>query len=219
MKLPVIIVNFKLHESAVGSSALELAKIHEKIADETGVSIGIAVNPLDLMEVASNVSIPVFSQHIDPVSYGSFTGHISPDLVKSTGAYGTLLNHAEHQIGDDVLRRSIDCAHDAGLFTIVCADTPEQAKKISEYSPGMIAVEPPGLIGGDISVAKADPGIVEKSVEMVGRGELLVGAGVKSGDDVRISLALGASGVLLASGVTKSDDPYRVLMDLISGLK
>lgn len=219
MKLPAIIVNFKLHENAVGGSALKLAKIHEKIANETGASIGIVVNPVDLMLVASSVSIPVFAQHIDPVGYGSFTGHVSPDLVKAAGAYGTLLNHAECPLGDEVLRESIIRAHDAGLFTIVCANTPEQAKKISAYVPGMIAVEPPELIGGDISVAKADPGIIERSVEMVGQGELLVGAGVKNGDDVRISLALGASGVLLASGITKSDDPYSVLMDLISGLK
>jgi triosephosphate isomerase len=219
MNLPVIIVNFKLYKQASGESALVLAKIHERVARETGASIGIAVSPLDIISVAPKVDIPVFSQHIDPVGYGSHTGHISPYMVREMGAYGTLLNHAEHQLGEDVLRKSIEMAHDADLFTVVCANSPEEALRVAECNPGLIAVEPPELIGGDISVAKADPGIVERSVELVGKGRVLVGAGIKTGEDVRISLALGASGVLLASGVTRAEDPFSVLMDLVSGLK
>ena len=48
---------------------------------------------------------------------------------------------------------------------------------------------------------------------------ILVGAGVKDKEDVQIALNLGAQGVLLASGVTKSDDPYTTLLDLAAGLK
>ena len=83
----------------------------------------------------------------------------------------------------------------------------------------LIAVEPPELIGGDISVSKAEPEVIERSVQMLGQNRVLVGAGVKNSDDIRIALSLGASGVLLASGVTKAPDPYAVLMDLVSGLK
>ncbi len=219
MKLPAIIVNFKLYESATGMNAVKLAKIHERIAEETGTSIGIAVNPFDLREVVKNVNIPVFAQHIDPVEYGSFTGHLLADTVKEIGAYGTLLNHAERQLENEALRRSIERAHEADLYTIVCANTPEEAARIEKYDPDLIAVEPPELIGGDISVSKAEPRIVEDAVNLVGEGKILVGAGVKNADDVRIALALGASGVLLASGVTKADDPYAVLLDLSSGLK
>ena len=49
--------------------------------------------------------------------------------------------------------------------------------------------------------------------------KLLVGAGVKNGEDVRLAIELGAKGVLLASGVTKASDPKAVLLDLASGLK
>ncbi len=86
-------------------------------------------------------------------------------------------------------------------------------------NPDLIAVEPPELIGGDISVSKAQPEIIEKSVRLVGENKLLVGAGVKNGHDVRIAMSLGASGVLLASGVTRAVDPESVLLDLISGLR
>jgi len=56
-------------------------------------------------------------------------------------------------------------------------------------------------------------------VDLIGENKVLVGAGVKDKDDVSIALALGASGVLLASGVTKASDPYSSLLDLASGLK
>jgi triosephosphate isomerase len=219
MKLPTIIVNFKLYEQAVGDSAVALAKIHEKVAKETGASIGVAVTAVDLQKVCEAVSIPVFAQHIDPMSYGSGTGHILPALVKEVGAYGTLLNHAECQVENVVLERSVKMARELGLFTVVCANTPEKGAEIMKFNPDLIAVEPPELIGGDISVSKADPSIIEKAVKLVGENRVLVGAGIKTGEDIKIALELGASGVLLASGVTKAADPYAVLMDLVSGLR
>ena len=115
--------------------------------------------------------------------------------------------------------KSVEMAKAAGLFVIVCAETPARALQILKYDPDLIAIEPPELIGGDISVSKAEPEIIEKSVKLIGKNRVLVGAGVKTGDDVRIAIALGASGVLLASGITKAKDPYAVLMDLVSGLR
>ncbi|MGY8746344.1 MAG: triose-phosphate isomerase, partial [Candidatus Poseidoniales archaeon] len=47
---------------------------------------------------------------------------------------------------------------------------------------------------------------------------ILCGAGVKNGQDVATAIALGAEGVLLASGVTKANDPAAVLADLVSQL-
>lgn len=219
MKLPIIIVNFKLYEQATGDNALELAKIHERVAKETGANIAVAVNPLDLAIVADQVKIPVFAQHMDPVKYGGHTGHILPDLIKEYGAYGTLLNHAEYPIEHETLIKSVERAREVGLFTIVCANTPQKAREIVKLNPDLIAVEPPELIGGDISVTKAGPHIIEEAVKLIGENRVLVGAGIRDPEDVTIALSLGAVGVLLASGVTKAEDPYSVLMGLVSGLK
>ncbi|MFA6992076.1 MAG: triose-phosphate isomerase [Candidatus Gracilibacteria bacterium] len=218
MNLPLILVNFKIYEEATGDNALKLAKIHEKVAQETGMSIAVAVSALDLEKVANAVKIPVFAQHIDPYVYGSGTGKILPAVVKKMGAYGTLLNHAENQVPDEVLKKSIEMAKANGLFTVVCANTPEKAKEIVAFGPDLIAVEPPELIGGDVSVSKANPAVITKTVELLGKGKVFVGAGVKNGEDVKIAVELGASGVLLASGITKAKDPYSVLKDLVSGL-
>jgi triosephosphate isomerase len=110
-------------------------------------------------------------------------------------------------------------AKEVGLKTIVCAKDPEEGASFLEFEPDLIAVEPPELIGGDISVSSAQPEIIENAAKLIGSDRLLVGAGVKNGEDVRIAIELGAKGVLLASGVTKAADPKAVLLDLVSGLK
>jgi triosephosphate isomerase len=86
----------------------------------------------------------------------------------------------------------------------------------------MIAVEPPELIGGDISVTSADPEIVSGTANLVKSVNpdvrVLCGAGVKNGEDVAMAIQLGTEGVLLASGVTKANDPQGILADLVSKL-
>lgn len=219
MKLPIIVVNFKLYAQSTGKNALALAKMHEKVAKETGASIAIAVDPIDLALICSQVSIPVFAQHIDPIKFGGHTGYILPDSVIAAGAYGTLINHAEHPLDHETILKSIERARAVGLFTILCANTPETAKEFLKFNPDLIAVEPPALIGGDISVSKAGPHIIQNAVEMVGPHKVLVGAGIRDPEDVSIALSLGAVGVLLASGVVKAPDPELALRALVSGLK
>jgi len=215
----MIITNFKTYESATGESALRLAKIHEEVARETGADIQVVVQAFDLHRVVQEVQIPVLSQHIDPIGYGGHTGHVLPEGVRAAGAMGTLLNHSERRLDRDTLKASILRAKEVGLKVIVCAKDPEEGASFLEFEPDLIAVEPPELIGGDISVSTAQPEIIENAAKLIGTEKLLVGAGVKNGEDVRIAVKLGAKGVLLASGVTKASDPKAVLMDLASGLK
>lgn len=219
MKFPLILTNFKTYESATGAQAVALAKIHQKVSEETGVQLAVAVQLVDLAAVASAVSIPVFAQHVDAIGYGANTGYVLPEAVKAAGAYGTLLNHSEHQLDLDTLRECVARAQEAGLFVIACAQDHVEAEKVLAMGPNLIAVEPPGLIGGTISVATAQPDLIKASVAVGGGNKItLVGAGVKNSEDVRVSIQLGACGVLLASGVTKAADPEKVLRDLVSGV-
>jgi triosephosphate isomerase len=218
MKLPIIVVNFKTYPNASGNRALELARIHAKVAGKTGVNIAIAVQAVDLRMITQEVDIPVLAQHFDFAEQGAFTGHITPHSLKEIGAMGSLLNHAERKLPLDVLQRSIEMARTMDLFTLVCADTAYSGKAISDLDPDLVAIEPPELIGGDISVSTAEPQLISDAVEMIGKGRVLVGAGIKTGDDIRVSLERGASGVLIASGVTKSLDPEKTLYDLVNGV-
>jgi triosephosphate isomerase len=214
----MILVNFKTYPSATGKAAVALAKIHEKVAKKTGADIRVAVQATDLQAVAAAVKIPVYAQHIDPVEPGAFTGHIGPEAVKAVGGKGTLLNHSEHRLSRDVLKKSVTLAKKAGLTVVLCAQTPKEGASFKDFGADFIAVEPPELIGGTISVSTAKPEVIKNAAKLIGGKKLLVGAGVKTGQDVRTSIKLGARGVLLASGVTKAADPKKVLLDLVDGL-
>lgn len=218
MKLPLILTNAKTYQTAIGTAAVELAKMHDRVAKKTGITFALAVQTADIFRVSSAVHIPVFAQHLDAVSYGSHTGWNLPEAIKEAGATGVILNHSEHRFSDvKELEKAVRRAKEVGLLVCICAESDEEGVQIFEHcQPDFIAVEPPELIGGDISIATAEPKLISDSVEKIGAGKVLVGAGVKNGEDVRIALELGAVGILLASGVTKSDNPETVLEDLVS---
>ncbi|MCB9362765.1 triose-phosphate isomerase [Candidatus Woesearchaeota archaeon] len=222
IETPLIAINFKTYESSIGERALQLAKACEEAAQETGRAVALCVPAPDIYRIDTNTSIPVLAEHIDAETQGAHTGSILPEDVKENGAIGTLLNHSEHRLRLDVLQRSIERCKEVGLITIVCSNDEKQAKAVAVFEPDFIAVEPPELIGGDISVSTARPELISQTVQSIKSIcpsiKVLVGAGVKTGDDVRIAVHLGADGVLLASGITKADNPKQALLDLISGL-
>lgn len=222
LKTPVIVLNVKTYAEATGNKALEIAEIMDKISKETGASMAISVQATDLTMCAEKVSIPVFAEHIDPIKPGSHTGWTLPEAVKAAGAVGTLINHSEHRLKLADIDVCIARAKELDLGHIVCSNNIATSKAIAALSPNFVAVEPPELIGGDISVTTADPGIVSGSVDAVRDVDknikILCGAGVKNGKDVAKSIELGAKGVLLASGIVKAKDKESVIRDLVSGL-
>jgi triosephosphate isomerase (TIM) len=216
---PIIVTNFKTYQQSTGANAVELAKIHERVANELGINIAISGQALDLAMLAAGVSIPVLAQHIDGVGYGANTGHIPAEIAHGMGVDGSLLNHSERRISDTQIMRALEDMKEMGMLSVVCAETVTEGKKFADMGADFIAVEPPELIGGDISVSTANPELIEEAVKVIGEGKVLVGAGVKNGEDVRIALELGAVGILVASGVIKVDDPAEALRDLASGMK
>ena len=220
--LPIIIVNLKTYEQGYGADGFELCKIMEEISLEHNVNLAAAVSAIDLIDYSENLKIPIFAQHVDGVTYGSNTGSILPEAVKYSGAVGTLVNHAECQMNWKEIERTIHRCRELDLSTVLCTADLESSEKGSHLNPNMIAVEPPELIGGDISVSTAKPEIISDTVEIVKEINsdisVLCGAGVKNKEDVSKAITLGSEGILLASGVVKSSEPRKVLLDLIKGL-
>lgn len=215
----MIIVNFKAYREVEGASALNIARECQAVAEESGVCI-IACPPMvELSRVVSTVKIPVMAQHVDPKSPGSATGWVTPEMVKATGAVGTLVNHSEHRLPSQDIAHVVAACKRIALRTCVCADTAAATGKLAELRPDLVAVEPPELIGGDVSVTEARPEVVSEAVSAVRRVDasipVLCGAGVKTGKDVKRALELGAKGVLLASGVVKAKEPRQALHDLV----
>lgn len=222
LKTPSIVVNFKAYREVDGDGSLRLAKICEEVAKQNGVNIAVCPPVVELGTVARAVDIPVFAQNADSHAPGSATGWVTASMIKSTGAIGTLINHSEHRFQNSVIGESIELCKADDLITMVCAESVRKAVEVASFHPDFIAVEPPELIGGDISVTTANPFIIEDTVNSVKEVNksisILCGAGVKNGDDVAKALELGADGVLLASGVVKAKDPKAVLLDLIKNI-
>ncbi len=215
---PLILVNFKTYLQGTGKKALELAKICEKVMNETDICIAAAIQAADLRLITENVEIPIFSQHIDPITPGSNTGHILVETIKETGAIGTLINHSERKIKLVSIDKIIQLAKNYGLFTCVCASTPRIAGAIAALEPDCCATEPPELIGSGISVSTAKPEIITETVDIMKKINPnvvpLCGAGITNSVDVEKALELGTRGILLASGVVKSSNPEKVLMEM-----
>ncbi len=211
---PVIIVNFKTYANATGEAAVALAKICERVAAKRDADIRVAVQAADIYRVAKAVNIPVYAEHVDAIDPGRHTGYILPEDVKDAGAVGTILNHSEHPLDMETLARTIKDCNEAGLKFIICAPTAERGSIVAQFLPEFVAVEPPELIGGEVSVCEAEPELIKDAVEKI-PAPLLVGAGIRDGDDVQAAMDLGAKGVLLASGVATADDPEDVLDDLL----
>lgn len=223
MRQPTIVLNFKVYPEVLGKRGWELARMAAAVAEETGASIVIAPPLSDLAHVAKLVAIPVFGQHADTAEAGAHTGWLPPEALLEAGAAGTLLNHSERKIPHKNVATLIPRCEKLGLEVIACADDLKEAEALARLAPDYIAVEPPELIGGDVSVTTAKPEVVSGAVNAIHRINaevgVLCGAGVKNRKDVSKALELGTVGVLLASGVVRAKHPEKALRDLVKGLR
>jgi triosephosphate isomerase len=216
----MLFVNFKTYEEATGEKAVELAKTCEKVAEETGKEIILVVQAVDVYRVSQAVKLKVFAQHADAVDYGSNTGKVLIDALKQSGASGTIVNHSENRLELQKIKDIVEKCKHKKFTVLVCAQDPDEVEKMARMEPNFVAYEPPELIGGDISVSTAKPEVITESVERAALRELplIVGAGVKNAMDVKVSVDLGAKGILVASGVVKADDVEKAVKDLVREL-
>ncbi|MFB0543654.1 MAG: triose-phosphate isomerase [Candidatus Bathyarchaeia archaeon] len=234
VRVPLVLVNFKTYREATGDGCMRLARVAEEVRGRTGVCVAIAPQAIDLKWVARSVGVPVFAQHIDPVGYGKYTGHILAEAVRDAGAVGTLVNHSEkrlvrsmdplvRKLEREILGATVKRAWEVGLKPVVCVDDVELGREVAAFEPYAVAIEPPELIGTGIPVSKAKPEVVSGAVGAVKgvnpKVKVLCGAGITSGEDVSAALRLGAEGILVASGVVKAENPFEALLDLASAAR
>jgi len=210
-----VLVNLKAYDC----DAVEIARAAAAVAETTDARIAVAPQTADLAAVAET-GVETWAQHVDPVGHGSHTGTALAEAAADAGAVGTLLNHSERRLKLADIDDALDAAERAGLETVVCANNPEQIAAATALGPDAVAVEPPELIGTGTPVSTADPEIVQDAVAAAERVDpdvdVFCGAGISTGEDVVAAADLGASGVLLASGVAKADDPRTALADLVA---
>ena len=222
MTSPFILVNLKTYQEGMGPRAHAIAAAAQLVAQESGVTIGVAPSYIDLHPLAHHYAIPVYAQHVDGSTPGAHTGQVTADAIRLAGATGSLVNHSERRLTLADIETAVRALQAQKLSSVVCTNNDVTSAAAAALAPDYVAIEPPELIGSGISVSKANPEIIKKSVAAVHavskNVKVLTGAGIQTGECVRIATDLGTDGVLLASGVVKAEDPKAVLRDLVSKL-
>ena len=222
MTSPLILVNLKTFKEGMGNRAHMIATAAQSVARETGATIGVAPGYIDLHPLCHHFAIPVYTQRVDGYEPGARTGHIPVEALKLAGAAGSLVNHSERRLTLAEIELSVRALQSHKMVAVVCSNNEITSAGAAALGPEYVAIEPPELIGSGISVSKANPEIIKRSVAAVHavnpKVKVLTGAGIQSGECVKIAVDLGTDGVLLASSVVKSPDPAAVLRDLVSKL-
>ena len=226
MNMKTLIINYKAYEEAF-TNGIDIAKYSSELSKNSGVSI-IVSPPFTILRDIAKIAKTI-AQGVDGVDPGAFTAHVTWFELKQAAVAGTLLNHSEERYAHSkngpvdytALKIAVDKCTKAGLETYVCVQNLEEAKEILKMKPTGIAYEPPELIGGNISVSNSKPDIVKEFCSLVKENSqslALIGAGIKGKEDAEKSVQLGSDGLLVASGILKTNDYKSVINDLVEGL-
>jgi triosephosphate isomerase (TIM) len=211
----MIAVNFKVYECTFKNGALELAKICRKVENKTKVKIVPVVSVLDARMIKEKVGGEVWIQNSDEFFEGAVSGSISPLQTKAAGIDGTLLNHSECRKKPGTIKKMLAMWPKDYKVTLCLSSFGQAEKWAKDLKVNYIAYEPRYLIGSsDKSVASEKPEVIKKMVDLFGKTPVLAGAGIHSAEDVRVSLKLGAKGILIASYIVKNENPEERLMEL-----
>ncbi len=200
---------------------MDMVRLLETVSRALQLKLVPVVQALDIRLVAGQTSLEVWVQDIDNISYGAHTGHILPEGVVAAGAKGVALNHSENKALDfEELVGKHARAREVGLKTLVFAGSMDELSQMIVLSPDFVAYEPPELIGSqNKSVVTEEPEIIKNAVELAQSKSLplIVGAGIHTQEDIKISLSLGASGFAVASGIMQAQNPRQAVEDLVKG--
>ena len=222
MTSPLILVNLKTFKEGMGNRGHMIANAAQLVARESGVTIGIAPSYMDLHPLCHHFAIPVYAQHVDGFEPGAHTGPITVDALRMAGAAGSLINHSERRLTLAEIEGSVRALQAQKLISVVCSNNESTSAGAAALAPEYVAIEPPELIGSGVSVSKANPDIIRRSVAAVHainpQVKVLTGAGIQSGECVKIAVDLGSDVVLVAYSFVMAIELGAVLRDLVSKL-
>ncbi|HJO14532.1 MAG TPA: triose-phosphate isomerase [Candidatus Pacearchaeota archaeon] len=195
---PVIIVNFKNTKN--GKEVLIFSK------EINNSCLIVAIPTVNLSEVARNTDLIVISQNLND---------ITPQALKKTGAQGTLLNHSDHPLELDEIKRLTKECNKLKLKVIVCVKNFDNMNEIIKFKPWGIAYEDPKFIGTKNAITNYPTNLLKfMKYFKDSKSTPLCGAGINKTEDVENALKLGFRGVLVSSAVMNSKNPKVLLKKL-----
>jgi len=227
--LKYFVINAKNYSEAAGNGLENLiGAINDVAKKKEFKDVEFFLSPTGFglaSSIRSGSSFRVLAQHLDPAVVGASTGFSVPEIAKSFGAAGSLINHSEHRIPFEEIERLVVRLHQLGMISVVCAKDDDEVAKFSKLGPDFIAVEPPELIGSGRAVSKVKPEIITGSRDALRKSrppgstpKLLCGAGIVDGIDAKLSVEMGSDGVLVASGIIKAQNWGNKIEELAKGL-
>ena len=209
---------------AWGDEAVRLAREADRLSGELGVTVIFDPQAVDIAAVARDARhLLVFAQHMDPVPPGRGVGAVLAEALRAAGAVGTLLNHSERPMTGPDLVAAVGRAREAGLHTLVFADSPADAAEVARLGPDIVLAEPPELIATGRSAGSVMREFVERSLAAVHaidpRILVMSGAGVHTPEDVATMIRLGLDGTGSSSGILRAADPVAVMRDMLIALR
>lgn len=204
-----------------GDQILDLARIADEAARKYDVRVIYTTPYANIERVAASVkNIKVFAPHMDDIPVGRGLSCVLAESVKSAGAVGVMLNHAEHPLPVSTLVRTLNRAREVGLMSIVCADSMAETRAIAQLHPDLMITEPTELIG---TGQAADLSYVATSVEAITAIDpnigILVGGGISSGEDVYNTIMAGADATGSSSGIVKAADPGAMVHEMLAAVR
>jgi len=209
----MIFLSLKTYKEATGDAVIRLLSSVKQVSKETGITIIPVAQPTDIHRIKKELDIEVWAQYVDPIDPGRHMGFISPFSIKDAGASGVVINHAEHPVNEEIIKKTIEKAKEYDLKTLVLCQSIKLAKQVERWNPDYIGYEKGELIAGSVSMVDAE----EKNIEYltgVLKIPLIVGAGIKTSKHVQKAVKLGGKGVILASAFVKADNPEEKLREL-----
>lgn len=201
---PIIGINFKTSKQGTGKNALKLLKILNKYRNKAKILAGLHYS--DYL-YSKKVEFPVYSQNL---------GILFIEELKATGLVGTFLNHSDHKLRFDVLKRSLRKCEKKTFKTLVFTSSLTEAKKIIPLKPDYLAYEDSKLIGTKKSITKFRSDNVREFAKLCkGKTIPLCGAGIHEKEDLKAAIKLGCKGILMSSAFVKSKDPGKLLREFI----
>lgn len=218
---PVFEIGPKIY--TYGNESVKLAQHADQLAEKYDVQIIYSAQYFDVRPIAeATKNIFVFAQHVDGFYPGRGLGGVLPEAARDAGAVGTLLNHAEHPLTLNQLYRAICRCREAGLVTMVCAESLEECTAVIGLGADAVLNETAEMIGmgNGKSHGISDVETIEQAIHSIVPDMLVLhGAGIQDEKDVYNIIRAGAKATGATSAIFASPDPYTAMEKMICAVR
>ena len=206
----MIIINLKNYK--FGDELTLLGKKIKRYLGQDGI---VCVSSSDFYKFV-NLKLNIYAQHVDWHPSGKSTGFVVPESLASYKVKGSLLNHAEHQISFEEIKKTVLRCNEHGLKLIICSSNLKEIKELIKLKPYGIAFEDPYLISTGKSIVNfKQEDLIEFVKILKNKGiKIICGAGVSSAKDYIQAKKIGCDGVLISSAIVNSKNPDKLLKEL-----